>query len=885
MIGQRLGPYDVLAKIGEGGMGEVYRARDTRLDRDVAIKVLPKGFVADPERIARFEREAKALATLNHPHIAQIYGVEESSGTRALVMELVEGETLADRLGRGAIPIEEVLPIARQIAEALEAAHDKGIVHRDLKPANIKLRPDGTVKVLDFGLAKAIEGSGRSGGSDRSSEDNALNSPTITSPAMTAAGLIIGTAAYMSPEQARGHAIDHRADVWAFGAILFELLSGHRPFAADTVSDTIAAVLTRHPDLGSLPAGTPAHVRRVLERCLQKDARRRFYAIADVRLDLEDAAGAPAEPHRQSRSRTVVALAAGAALGAAVAAMWILANRVLDAPSVRSFTIPGAGFNTVSQTAISPDGKWIAYSPAVDSGPFRLYVRALDSFDEREVAVGSTQLNPFFSPDSKWVAYFNENTLQKVLLAGGTPQRIATVSPGISAGVWGRDGFIVLSANLNLQGVLRRPLARVPADGGELALLLRPGEEESYLAPTILPDGRTVLATLVTPRTWSIVAVSIEGGERRVVLTDARTARFSPSGHLLFQRPSSGDLMAVRFDPTRLETLGDPVRLTAVAQVAESVAFSAADDGTLIYSGPSDTVEDSGFTIVSVDRTGAIAPVLSEPGSYSQPRASSNGRFLLYRVIGVPNCNVWMLDIIRGTRTRVTFDGDNHDPVWHPDGRAMWSSVLAAGRVMRIARVDRAVEPVAIAETSHQRMPHAWSRDGSKLLFVEINPVTGRDLWLLPTAGDARPIAASKFDEDQGAFSPDGRWIAYVSNESGRDEVYIQPIEGDGGRVPISVNGGTGPLWSPDGRELFYAERAQLMGVDIDVRGATPEVSRPRKLLEGPFVWDRVDNYDISPDGKRFFFIRRAAGPTFSATLRVVLNWTALPQVSAQLTR
>jgi eukaryotic-like serine/threonine-protein kinase len=887
--GTRVGSHEIVSLIGTGGMGEVYRARDVRLQRDVAIKVLPAVFATDPERLARFAREAQVLAALNHPNIAQIYGVEDTAGTPALVMELVEGPTLADAIaaprdGHGGLSHQgsaidlHPLPIARQIAEALEAAHEQGIVHRDLKPQNVKLRPDGRVKVLDFGLAKAVEhgaaGTQAGGGDLR-------NSPTITSPAaMTVRGVVLGTAAYMSPEQARGRPVDRRADIWAFGAVLYEMLTGRQAFGGDTVSDTIAAVLTREPALDALPSNTSSAVRRVLDRCLQKDPSRRFHHMADVRLELEEADASPptAPPAPPPRRRWQPVLAAGtvSALLAAVL-VWAVTSRG-DVPVRRhSFTIPGAGFSGIAYSAISPDGGWIAYAPNVHAAPFRLFVRALDGFEEREVVSSSTTtgFNPFFSPDSQWLGFFKDHVAFKVPVSGGMAERLGAVLPGTADGAWADDGTIVVSGNVRIGSVTRHALSRLTA-AGTFEPISAPGASESHLDPQVLPGSQTVLFTIATPQSASIAAMPVAGGPVRILVSDARRPRYTAGGHLLFQRRSSGDLVAVRFDPARLEVESDPVRLAVAAHVVDSPAFAVSQEGTLIYSGPGDTSEESGFTTVAVDRSGTETMLVSEEGSWAEPRISPDGRTLLLRVVTSPDCVLWTVDLARGTRTRVTFEGDSHNATWRGDGWLAWGSQAEGTRRIRTAPAAHPTKIMDVATGERDRVPESWSPDGTRLAFTETHPETGQDVWVLGAEnGTAAPFAASTFNEHTARFSGDGRWIAFVSDESGRDEVYVQPATGDGGRLQISVQGGTSPLWSPRGGELFYVAGNQLMAVDIQLGQGPPEIGLPRKVLDGPYVLERLGNYDITPDGRRFVLVRRRGDSDPTATLRVVLNWTA----------
>jgi Tol biopolymer transport system component len=708
-----------------------------------------------------------------------------------------------------------------------------------------------------------------------------LNSPTITSPALlTGRGLILGTAAYMSPEQARGKNVDRRADIWAFGVVLEEMLTGRPIFAAGTVSDTIAAVLTREPP-DTLPPNTPPSVRRVLQRCLQKDPARRYHHIADARLELEQTAVEP----------VVVAAAQGptrrfgwtAAIGIAVASVaitalvgWMFLAAPTDAPRRYSFTIPGAGFNTVSFAAVSPDGRSIAYSPNLHAGPFRLLVRTLDGFDEREItSVQSTGFNPFFSPDGRWLAYFTGTTLYRVPVTGGSAERLATVLPSNPMGAWGDDGTIVVSVPFRIDNVLKISLARLLPNGAFEALTT-PEAGEAHQTPDILPGSNTVLFTVAAPKVSSIAAVPLAGGKPRIILSDARRPRYAVTGHLVFQRPSSGDVMAVRFDPSQLAISGEPTRIAPAAYVIDAAAFDVSREGTIIYSGPTDTTADAGFTAVMVNRSGAEATVVAEKGTWAEPRIAPDGRSLVIRNIAAPNCDLWSVDLRRGTKTRVTFEGDNHNPVWRSDGQLTWGTNVDGRRRIRLGRADRPERPSTLGEAVNERVPESWSPDRTRLVFTESHPVSGQDIWLLTIAsGETRPFANSQFKEEQARFSPDGRWLAYVSNESGRDEAYIQSVDGDGVRLQVSGDGGQSPLWAPNGRELFFVEATSLMSVTVDLRQPRPDVSRPRKVLEGPYALERVGNFDITPDGTRFVLIRRTAESNPPATLRVLVNWLA----------
>jgi eukaryotic-like serine/threonine-protein kinase len=882
MIGSSLGPYQVVEKLGAGGMGEVYRARDTQLNRDVAIKVLPQLFAADADRLARLQREAQTLASLNHPNIAQIYGIERSGATRALVMELIEGADLSTLIARGPLDVATGLDIARQIADALEAAHERGIVHRDLKPANVKVRDDGVVKVLDFGLAKLAD-------QDSTPGFDPQDSPTFTSPARlrqgcgeagTEVGVVLGTAAYMAPEQAKGKPVDKRADVWAFGCVLFEMLTGHAPFAGETISDVIASILTAEPHWTRLPVETPASVRRLLRRCLEKDPKRRLRDIADARLELEAAGDrSDSESHVVTEGRRIswtaaaVLVVAAAALGVGLA--WIF-PRAGDTKEIgRQYVVPRAGFSEFALTAISPDGRTIAFVPARERGPFELYLQSMDSLEPRLVGTSAgTALEPFFSPDSRWLAYFNDDYLVKVPVAGGPPVNIMPSGSQRLTGAWGPDGSIVVASAV-IGGSIQDGLARVLPDG-RVDHFTTAQQGEVHLGPEFTAGGEFVLFSVVRGQSSSIAAVPAAGGPHRVVIPDARSPRHSPTGHLLYQHPGSGEVFAVRFDAARAEARSDPVRIATAASVADSGAYAISREGTLVYSAPTDTAPDQDATLVRIDRAGVIAPLMEDRGAWAQPRFSPDGLAVLFRAIQVPDCHLWVLDLERGTRTRITTEADNHDPVWHPDGRRIhWTASASGSRKLVSTRIDSDGVPQAmLSEDTRRWRALSWSADGTRLLLTLEHSDTERDIYVL-SAGteEARPLLATRFNEDYATFSPDGRWFAYVSNESGRDEVYLRRYEGEPGRIQISANGGTSPRWSRDGRELFYTEGPRMMVADVRL-GDTATASRPRQLFEGPFDWERPDNWDVSADGRGFIMVLRQEGRIRQATLRVVVNWT-----------
>jgi Tol biopolymer transport system component len=873
--GTRLGPYEVVARLGAGGMGEVYRARDHKLDRDVAIKVLPDALGHDPERLARFEREAKTLAALNHPNIAHIHGFEDSTGAPALVMELVDGPTLADRIAKGALPVDEALPIAKQIAEALEAAHWQGIVHRDLKPANIKVRSDGTVKVLDFGLAKALEPA--SGAIDGS------QSPTITSPAtMTRVGVLLGTAAYMAPEQARGKAVDKRADIWAFGAVLYEMLTGTKPFPGDDVSQTLARVIERDPDWDALPRAVPPALQVFLRRCLQKAPRQRVQDIGDVRLALEGAfdtqpsvtSTAPVRPlslWQRPLPAAVFALSL-AALTSLATAWWAIPRPAPRALTRLIITLPPTAQLTpevVGKVALSPDGRAIVYVGG--TGPQRrLYVRRLDQINVVPVAGTEGAVQPFFSPDSQWVGFATAEELKKVRLAGGPPVTVCKLPSAFGGASWDANDVILF-------GALGSGLWRVAAAGGEAqpVTTLEAGES-GHITPDILPGGKTVIFTILygldVNSSGRIGAVSLDKRRERRPLWEGFSPRYASTGHIVFWQ--TGALWAVPFDLGRLDPMGTPVPVVESVIGGLSPYFSIGADGTLLYI-PS-VAPDAERTLVLVDRRGQATPAGETKASYYYPRFSPDGRRVAVNIGGGTGGGgeIQICDLERHTCSRLT---SGNYPVWTPDGsRVTFNATSRSGDVdLYWKRSDGSGEAEALLIRPGIQWPFSWSPDGQLLTFNEVQPrAEGLGLWILSREGDATPLVVTSFDQRMATFSPDGRWIAYQSNESGRFEIYVRPYPGSGGRELVSTNGGREAVWSRDGRELFYREGNRLMVVSLDT-SAGLKAGLPRMLFEGYNTTIGGTYYDVSPDGQRFVMVQgsQRAGMVRPSELRLVQNW------------
>ena len=860
-------------------MGEVYRARDTKLNRDVAIKVLPDSFASDADRLARFTREAQTLASLNHPNIAQIYGLEESDGVRALVMELVEGEDLSQRIVRGPIPIDETLPIARQIAEALEAAHEHGVIHRDLKPANIKLRPDGTVKVLDFGLAKATE-------SATGASVNLSHSPTITSPVMmTGMGVILGTAAYMAPEQAAGGVADKRSDVWAFGVVLMEMLTGRSVFTGETVSHVLASVLKSEPDWTTLPVETPAPLRRLLRRCLEKNRKRRLSDASDARLEIEEAALgtdiASVPPAARTTRREVLAWAiAGLAVIAAISVVaWPALTRPALIPMAASqFVVPAPeGLVYRPAPAISPDGRTIVFAAAGTDGRSQLWVRPLDVITARALPGTEGGTAPFWSPDSRSIGFFTFGHLKKTEVSGGLPQILASVTGSIGrAGSWNRDGIILFSEGLN------RALKKVSAVDGAVVTVTTGSN------PFFLPDGRHFLVFQVERSGASAAETSGQGiyvgavdspDTKLLVLADSAGV-YASEGFLLFSR--GGVLMAQPFDAVHLTTTGDAVPIADRVQVTPGFrqVVSVADDGTLLYgsSTPQETRLDW------VDRRGTQVALVAPPARFGNLALSPDGTRVAFDrpPEGSAASDVWLLDLAQNISSRFTFGPyvDNV-AVWSPDSRTVAFASSSGGNTLNIAqRPANASAPPQVLlklDAPPPMFPSDWSSDGRFLAYFRTDPKTKLDQWVLPLFGDRNPIHLlhSEFNESQGQFSPDGRWIAYVSDESETPQVFVQSFPALTGKWQVSTNGGTQPRWRRDGKELFYlAPDRKLMAVTVKTVDVF-ERATPQPLFDTTLPPDSTrQSYSVSADGQRFLL--PVPVETNSSPFTIILNWTAL---------
>jgi serine/threonine-protein kinase len=907
-IGTSIAHYRVLSQLGSGGMGDVYRAHDVKLNRDVAIKVLRGPWTTDEDRLVRFRREAQLLASLNHPNIGQIYGLEEFDGTCALVMELVDGPTLADRIVAGPLSLVEALQIASKIAEALETAHHQGIIHRDLKPSNIKMRDDGIVKVLDFGLAKLVEPTS-------SATSSATISPTLSLHA-TQAGVILGTAAYMAPEQARGKTVDKRADIWSFGCVLYELLTGRRAFGGDEITDTLAFVITKEPEWSALPPDVLPAIRKVLRRCLEKDRNRRFADITDVRLDIEDALNAgpdstaamiSAEPAGRS-SRRLLAIGSLAAAVVIALAFWIGYRRVPPetpapvarflvsvAPADRLLAAPedrDAGEGRPSRTAMtwSRDGRSIVFS-ASEGDRQQLYVRSVEQLAATPLPGTQGGALPFTSPDGRWVGFWSSGTLKKIPIDGTAPATAicdTTLPYGAS---WGADDTIVFS---------RGPdgLWRVPAAGGTAQAVIKPDPmkgELKLLLPQFLPGDQAILFTVIhTPLpTWQddteVVVQVFATGERKVLVHGGADGRYLPSGHLLYLRKST--LMAVPFDLQHLAATGGAVALIADVmqsantpnETSESGAgqFSVSATGSLLYA-PGGIFPDPERSLAWVDRNGSAEPLPLSSRPYLSPRISPDGRRFLVWTQG--DRNVWVHDLSRGVTARLTFEGRNARAIWTPDGtRITYVSTSAGAENLFWRPADGSATPERLASSAGAQAPGAWTPDGKTLLFIEQSPATGYDIWTLSLEGNRRPhpLLQTSFIENYVDLSPDGRWLAFVSNQSGRAEVYVQPYPGPGARQQISVDGGTAPAWSRDGRELFYtttssvggqATLTKMMVVSIQLK-PTFTAGTPRMLFQGRYgATANIRGYDVAPDGRRFLMVQQQERPAMRLSDMIIVQ-------------
>ncbi len=871
--GTRLGVYEILSLLGVGGMGEVYRARDTTLNRDVAIKLLLASVANDPDRLARFSREAQVLASLNHPHIAQIYGLEDSGNTRAFVMELVEGPMLADRIARGALLVEHALPIAKQIVDAMDYAHERGVLHRDLKPANIKVTPEGQVKVLDFGLAKAL--GAQTPGSEQPSPDE---SPTITSAAFTQAGTILGTAAYMAPEQVRGKAVDKRADIWAFGCILYEMLTGTRAFASDTVPDTLAAVLNADPDWMKLPLSVSAPVRQLLRRCLARDPRERLRDIADARFLLETVQTAPIPVAVATQARGRILLLSGAAATAAAFFIGAWSSSRSTAPplagAVRRVTVqlpvvlPGSTSGGGPALAIASDGSAITFS-GKGLGQNQLYIHRLSDSTTTTIRGPANPFSPVFSPDGAWVAFGVNGrsapaTIWRASANGGDADPFCSLAPAESVGVrgvsWSEDGRVVFGSTAGL--------FEASAVGGscQLALSLDGKREARFLWPQVLPNGRGTLLTVSgvsdDADSASIVVVPAGTKERRVIVRDARAGRFTKSGHLLFAR--GHQIFAAPLDLDRLVTTAEPVMVVdgvASGQFGGPL-LDISDSGDLVYVAG----RDMGNRLVWVTRNGARSDAGAPRRSYvAPPVLSPDGRSVAVS-IGTADHFLWLYSLSAGTMTPVTRQ-DTHVAVWSPDGRMV--SFPMQG--IAVTNRESTGEPEIVLKG--QGVAAAWSPDGTTIMYNRRSADGGDELSALTLRDRTTQTIIRARERVLGAqFSPDGRWVAYASNESGRLEVYVTDFPAAQIKKQVSTDGGSAPVWARNGRELFYVSGTSMMTAAVRP-GAVIQFDRPIRLFDGVQMPGPSTPYSVSPDGRFLFVEEGQPNTTDRSQLTLVINW------------
>jgi len=905
MLGPRLGQYVVESKLGEGGMGVVYEGTDTRLGRKVALKLLHEAVVRDAERMARFQREARVLASLNHANIAAIHGLEEADGQTFLVLEYVPGDTLAERIASGPLPLKEALAICRQIAEGIEAAHEQGIVHRDLKPANIKITPTGQVKVLDFGLAKAAAVSSSAGH---------LSAAATATAEMTQAGMVVGTAAYMSPEQACGKPVDRRTDVWAFGCVLFETLSRRRTFAGDTMTELLAAVLEKSPDWNALPATVPENVKRLLRRCLTKDQHSRLRDIGDARLELEETLSGLAGSVEKAPVRTRAywpAVAAACLLLASAVGVWAwLQARAVPAPDVVRFThqLP-AGHRMVPgwnpSIMFSPDGKSVGFGYPV-AETWTAFRRSISELAQEPLGGVPNLSTPVFSPDGRWVVMVDnmDQSLKKVAVGGGAPVPLATVDM-FGRGDWGKDGYIYFTD--------RYPgaVVRVSENGGakEPVTTLNPQKAEfTHRHTQILPGGKAIIFTVVTAGMESYNDARVElqvlgTTQRKILVQNGFGARYSPSGHIVYA--NAGSLYAVPFDLTNVETTGLPIKVVDGVQMSTntgSAYFDVSGTGALAY--VPGVAEGGARTLVWVDRHGKADTLPLKPASYLFPRISPDAKTLAVEIEGATH-NLYRYDFARDVRTKLTTDGLSHAPVWTPDGKDICFRSWKAGTMtMWEMPADQSHPEVRLTTIGARQSAVSVSPDGRYLAYNQMGDMsapsgkadmamggemeamgTGSDIWVLPLQGDDRTprrFKGSKFDEASARFSRDGKWLAYCSNESGKTEVYVEPWPGPGWKIQLSSEGGADPLFSRTADEIFYRDGDKMMVVPYKTAGGF-DPGKPNLLWEGHYSRGMSSscgpagvssaNYDVTADGQRFLMIKDNDQDVGSTSIVVVLNW------------
>jgi eukaryotic-like serine/threonine-protein kinase len=883
--GNRVGPYEVVELIGKGGMGEVYRGRDSRLGRSVAIKILSHEFASDPARVERFEREARTLAALNHPHIAIIHGVEDAQGAPALIMELVDGETLDESIARGALSVPIAMRIAREIAEALDAAHEKGIVHRDLKPANIKLTSTGTVKVLDFGIAKASTGE-----SDTKAANDASRLTAVATMGETLPGVVLGTVAYMSPEQARGQNVDKRTDIWAFGCVLFEMLTGRAAFARATVTDTLAAVIEREPDWSSLPRDIPAGVLRLLRKCLEKDPRRRLRDLGDVDVAIEPGT---ATPSQETRLRWIPWVALGLSI---VVGGWLALNRTptgVDAPAppIRFEIPPSVTLSESGQFSVSPDGRHLVFAGTSDDRILRLWIQSFDVAEVRPLLGTEAEVVPvippmFWSPDSQFIGFYSGGKIKKVSRSGGTPEVLCEVPGPAIGGSWNRDGVIVVG---NINGAL----LRCSASGGVAASFVTAtkGGEDDHLMPSFLPDGRRFIYLSISRANPSRNGLFLgdlalppdQQSDARLVETGfggTYVAGSGGPGYVMFVRNAA--LLAMAFDPVRGLVTGEPVEVAKPVGAFRDTAFFTASTSTVVYRGVT-----SDFQLTWVDRHGKTLGLVGEPGALVRMALSPDGaRAVVVRENrqNRPDQDLWMVDLVRNATTRFTSDlMFESAPAWTADGTEVWYALGTGQSQISRKRADGAGAPEIVLDRSTQPRINPAANTlalsatpAGPLLVVTVESSAGtrNDLWMLMQRPGAKPVPLieQEFDQTEGQFSPDGRWIAYVSNESGSNEVFVRAVTGSleapalGASILVSRGGGMAPRWRADSGELLYRS---LTGTIMAAPVVSGSIGTPVELARVPGA---LFDWGVSPDGQRFL-VAMPAKQTVPPPFTVLLNW------------
>ncbi len=894
--GQSLLHYRLVEKIGAGGMGEVWKALDTALDREVAIKFIPAASANDAERLARFVREAKILATLNHPNIAAVYGLHQAEApapgagsVHFIAMELVPGEDLSERLARGALPVDEAVDVARQVAEALEAAHEQGVIHRDLKPANIKRTPDGKIKVLDLGLAKALS-------PETSAEPGSASlSPTITT-AGTVAGTLLGTAGYMSPEQAKGRPVDRRADIWAFGVVLHEMLTGKKLFEADTVSETLAAVLRDEVSMESLPGGIPAPVKSLMKRCLDRDPRRRLRDIGEARVALSQDSLAevgpgvgPARPvaaGASSRGRQVLPWVLVALLGlVAAVSLWRAPGGSVDQKDLLTLVAPVPAdlrlpADQMGILALSPDGKTLALVLRDEKGKM-LYVRRLDSNGMTKLPGTEAAATPFFSPDGRWIGFFTDDKLKKVPVGGGAPITLCD-SQGSNRGAdWGTDDVIVFAPHYT------QPLMRVPGAGGEpkpFTTIDKTNGERTHRWPQAVPGEDLVLYTVGTmdsPESYDdarIEAIRPSTGEHRTVLERASMARYVPSGHLVFGR--EGFLFAVPFDVKKLEVHGSPVPVleNVMGMRGSGVVHAGfARNGLMAYL--EGAPQSRQTRLVWRSRGGVPEPIPLPPGAYFGPALSPDGSKIAVMSAGAANFDIAIYDINQTTLTRLTFEGDNTAPSWSPDGRRVSFASVRNNALMSAymkaadgSGQDELIYSADRLANAGQVVPFGWTPDGRSMILSFTNENANNIAVLSGEGQEAKPLLETPASEQQPALSPNGRWLAYASDESGAFQVFVRAFPGDGGKWQVSTDGGFAPRWSPDGRRLFYRDQSRLLDVSVDDTTGSFKAGRPEIVFDDIAVISGFRDYDVR-DANRFVLVQSAGDDSAPPGVTVVVNW------------